>query len=677
MQFYESNAFIYLGLIPVILLIFGWGIRERSRRLSRWGKSDFLEQRLMPGYSPGRKKVAVALLLIAFFFAILALARPQWGEEKKKVERKGVDLIFLLDTSLSMLAEDAKPNRLTKSKIEIKNLVRRLKGDRLGMVAFAGSSFLQCPLTLDYSAFLLFVDALKPGYIPNPGTSLSRAIRLGVRAFPEESRKFRAILIFSDGEDHEGEIDQALGEAKKAGVRIYAIGVGTPEGEPIPLRSGTDQKITGYKKDRSGAVVVTRLNAPLLSRIAKETGGLYLPATAGEKEIDIILKHLESLGERQLKERLIAEREDHFQLFLLLALLVLMGEALLHSSRRGPLGATPVSLILMFLLFSGFMDTPRSLVQKGNRQMEEKKYQSAVENYRKAEIRDPNEPVIRYNLGTSLYQLYDYAEAEKELDQALTQAKDPAAKAKVLYNYGNTQYRLGDFDKAIDSYKKVLAINPKDSDAKYNLEFLQKKKSQFEQKKNQKQNEQNKSQKPNQNDQQQQQPKPDQKQNQQQQQQNQQDQQNQQNEQQQNDQQNQQQRDSQAGGQGKTEQQEPGNAKGENQKQNESQENQEKENKQDSQKENESRTQQEQKQENKQQEQQQGQGQEKDYSNTQGEQQKENAGQSAEQGPPLQGQMSKEDALRILEILKDGEKGLQDLRRPPVSPGSEEVEKDW
>ena len=671
MQFYESNAFIYLWLIPVVFLIFSWGNGERSRRLARWGREDFLEKRLMPGYSSNRKKMAAAVLLGSFLFAALALARPQWGEEKRKLERKGVDLVFLLDTSLSMLAEDVKPNRLIKSKLEIKNLIRRLKGDRLGMVAFSGSSFLQCPLTLDYSAFLLFVDALKPGYIPNPGTSLSRAIRLGVRAFPEESKKFRAILIFSDGEDHEGEIDQAISEAEKAGVRIYAIGVGTPEGEPIPLRSGTDQKITGYKKDRAGAVVVTRLNAPLLARVAKETNGLYLPATAGEKEIDIILRHLESLGERQLKERLITELEDHFQLFLLLSFALLVGETLLYSRRVSPVDTTPITLIVMFILFSGFMDTPRSLVQKGNRQAEEKKYQSAVENYRKAQIADPNEPVIRYNLGTTLYQLYGYAEAEKELEQALAQAKDPATKAKVLYNYGNTKYRLGDFDQAIESYKKVLEIDPKDSDAKYNLEFLQKKKSQFEQKRNQSQNEKNKSQKPQQNQQQQQQPQP-------------------QNDQQQNQQQNQnkkqennqqQQKDSEIGeGQGETEQQEHGNEQGQDQKQGESQENQEeqKEDKPASGKESKTREPQAQSRDNPQQKpEQEGQEKEGGYSNAQGEEQKENAGQAAQQGPPLQGQMSKEDALRILEILKDGEKSLQDLRRPPVPPGSEEVLKDW
>lgn len=655
MQFYESGYLMFLWLIPLVLLIGGWGNADRNKRLSRWGDKDFLERRLMPGYSRPTRKVAAGLLMGVFFLATLALARPQWGEEKKKIERKGVDLVFLFDTSLSMLAEDIKPSRLAKSKLEIKNLVRRLKGDRLGMVAFSGSSFLQCPLTLDYSAFLLFVDALKPGYIPNPGTSLSQAIRLGIRAFPEESKKYRAILVFSDGEDHEGGMEEALQEAKKSGVRVYAVGVGTPEGDPIPLHSGTDQKITGYKKDREGVVVITRLNAPLLTQIAKETGGLYLAATAGEKEIDIILKHLETLGERQLKERLIAEREDHFQLFLLLAFLLLIGETVAGKRRAGSanLSTALLPLLALFLL-SGFIDTPHSLVEKGNRLAKDKKYQSAVENYRKAQVAQPNEPIIRYNLGTSLHQLYEYAEAEKELEQALSQAKDAGTKAKILYNYGNTQYRLGNFEKAIESYKKVLELNPKDEDAKYNLEFLQKKKSQFEQKNKQRQNQQK--QKP--------QPQPQTHQNQEQQQDQQQSSQ---------DNQKQQQKDAESGGGQAEQQKEQKEKEGEDKKggpggqqKQEKKENEEREGKQGQEPE------------------QQQQNQDQDEPRpSQSQEEESQAGQEAGQeehqgpGPQLQGQMSKEDALRILEVLKEGEKELQDLRRPPVHSDSREVLKDW
>lgn len=679
MQFYESSRFFFLWLLLLLGLIFWWGSTEHKRRLSRIGEVSFLLRRLMPGFSYGRKKLGWIFFILAFFLSTLALARPQWGEEKRKVERKGVDLIFLLDTSLSMLAEDVKPNRLDKSKLEIKSLIRRLKGDRVGMVAFAGSSFLQCPLTLDYSAFLLFVDSLKPGYIPNPGTSLSQAIGLAVRAFPDQTLKYKAALIFSDGEDHEGGVEEGLEEAKKTGVRIYTMGVGTPEGDPIPLRSAADGKISGYKKDRRGEVVVTRLNTELLEKIAKETGGLYLPATAGEKEIDVILKHLETLGEKRLKEKLVSAREDHFQIFLMLALFFLLWEMLLgYEHQQVSKGAPFVLPILAFFLFSGFLNSPYSLVEEGNHLAENKKYQSAVEKYRKAEISKPDEPIIRYNLGTSLYQLYQYRDAEKELDQALSQAKDPLVKSKILYNDGNAKYRLGDFDKAVEAYKKVLDLNPKDEDAKYNLEFLQKKKAQFEKKNQERQQEKQKQKnqpnpQKNQGEQRQPQPSPQQ-----------------QGQQNQNQPQGGQENQQKVGAgesqnQQERKEEEQGQQGGQQQKENQGQEEkgqkQEKEQQQNPEESSQQAQEQEKQQGQEKRETQQQENQKEQEQATTGYQEKgaEKAPSPMEQqgGQPLQGQMSQENALRILEALREGEKKLQDLRRPPTHPDSQEVEKDW
>ena len=673
MQLYEPSQLFWLWLLPGLFFVFLAGEAHRKRRLARLGKASFLETRLMPGFSPLRRRIGGGLLLTVFFFAALALARPQWGEEKKKIERKGQDVMFLLDTSLSMLAEDAKPDRLRKSKLEIKNLIRRFKGNRVGMVAFAGSSFLQCPLTLDYAAFFLFVDSLKPGYIPNPGTSLSRALELGVRAFPQDSRKHRAMIVFSDGEDHEGGVDHALEIAKRAGIRIYAIGVGTEQGEPIPLRPSPNEKPAGYKKDRSGQIVITRLNPELMGRLAKETGGLYLPATAGEREADVLLKHLETLGEQKLKERVISEREDHYQFFLLLGFLFLVGEVLLGERRAG---VFRFSLpFLAFLIFSGFLSTPRSHVEHGNRNVQEKKYQSAVEDYRKAEVARPDDPVIRYNLGTALHQLYEYRDAEKELDQALNRSKDPATKAKILYNYGNTKYRLGEFEKAMEAYKEALDLNPKDEDAKYNLEFLRQKKAQFEKKNQEKQKEQKQNQK---------QPKP----------------------QQQKDQQQQQQPQPQSSqGEQKDKQPQPQPQQGNEQQKSQPQQSEEQQQEKDQQQQTGSSSKEQNEQEKERTEAREHQQEKENQEERKTPQQPENQGENEKEQPsqektpqgagesqgsgqeplseeqpgrqPLQGQMSKENAMRILDALREGEKELQDLRRPPVQPKSQEPLKDW
>lgn len=717
MHFFESGRLIFLWLLPFLFFIFYAGNRVRQTRLAQLGDREFIQKKLIHGISEDARKLGWIFLLLAFFFSILALARPQWGEEKRKVERKGVDIVFLLDTSLSMLAEDVKPNRLGKAKLEIKNMIRKLRGDRVGMVAFAGSSFLQCPLTLDYGAFLLFVDALKPGYIPDPGTSFSNALRLAARAFPADSGKYRSMIVFSDGEDHEGGVDQALEEVKKAGIRVYTLGVGTLEGDPIPLRSGLGQapgqRPSGYKKDKQGQVVITRLNSELLSRIAKETGGLYLPATPAEREIDVTLKHLETLGQRKLKERLITEREDHFQIFLFFAFLFLIAETALRYSKKRFGMAKAVLPVLILFLFTGFIDTPRSLVEKGNKAVGDKKYQTAVENYRKAQISDPHNPVIRYDLGTALYHQYEYRGAEKELQQALSQARDPQEKARILYNYANTLYRLGDFEKAIENYKKVLEIDPRDEDSKYNLEFLQKKKAQFE-KQNQERQKQQK-QNPQQNQQQQ----------------------------------NQQQQGGQQGEKNK-EQSQPQPGDGQDDKQNSQDRQQNKDQQQKNEGNNESQNQQQQDQQSEQEKQKQegsqkqdddeGQEQEKEdlEKSEQGTQTKEEEqkdeqsdqpqepepeaqqgqpepqegdgqeqgqpepaqpmedprqgrggskdqpeGQKADQqvsqgGPqPLQGQMGKENALRILDALREGDKQLQDVRHPTRPGNNREILKDW
>lgn len=682
MQFYEPSQFTLLAFIPLLLILFSLGKRVGEKRLSRLGNASFIQKRLIPNLSMEKRRLGHLFIIMIFALSTLALARPQWGEEKKRVERKGVDILFLLDTSLSMLAEDIKPDRLRKSKLEIKNLIRHFKGHRVGMVAFAGSSFLQCPLTLDYAAFLLFVDALKPGYIPNPGTSLSKALEQGSGAFSKESHKYKAMILFTDGEDHEGGVIEAIEAAKKAGVRIYAVGVGTNEGAPIPLRSESGGQVSGYKKDRNGGVIITRLNPQVLEGIARETGGLYLPATASEKEIDILLKHLETLGARKLKERIISEREDHYQLFLFLAFLFLLCEMLLGEKKK--LLSRLALPLLAFFVFTGFFNSPRSHVEKGNQHVEEKKYQTAVEEYRKAEVAKPKDPVIRYNLGTALYHLFQYRDAEKELEQALSAAKDSSTQSRGLYNYGNTKYRLGDFDKAIDAYKEVLNLSPKDEDAKYNLEFLRKKKSQFEKKQEERKKQNPQSQQKNQENQkkQEQQTQPqNQKKNQDQ---------GQQQQQQSQTQNGQQQKPEEAsnGGQRKEQDQEDKQQQGEEGQKGDQQQPDNQQGSEEDKDEKQAPVGRD-NQETKDRPGEGGQlpeqqtGQQEQQERHEGEPQQENQGRPEEKPQtetgraPLQGQMNQENALRILNALMESEKELKDLRRPPVDPGSREPLKDW
>ncbi|HPS37160.1 MAG TPA: VWA domain-containing protein [Candidatus Omnitrophota bacterium] len=685
MQFFKPEFFFYLWLVPAVFAIYVLSRKLWHKKLGTLIRDKALLSKLIEGYRRAEWLTRSVLITLAVFLMVLSLARPQWGDEKRNIQRKGVDMVFLVDASLSMLAEDIKPNRLEKAKFEIDTFTKNLGGDRIGMVTFAGSGFLQSPLTLDHSAFLLFLDAVQVGFLPDPGTSLAQAIHLAIKAFPQKELKYKAIVLFTDGEDHDGGIEKALEEAKQAGVRIYTIGMGSPEGEPIPLKDQKGQR-TGFKKDRGGQMVLTKLNQPLLEKIAKETGGLYLRATPGEKEVEIVIRHLKSWGEQKFEEKTVVEREDQYQVFLVLAFLLLIAEMLL---RRRDRRKTPqiLACFAAFLLFSGFLGTSQDAVKKGNESFRDKRYQSAIESYRKVQVKNPDAPEVLYDLGTALYKTDSFQESAKDLEDAAKKAGEPALKAKALYNHGNALYRLGDFEKAIDAYKKALEIDPADKDAKYNLEFLQKKKNDMEKKDQQRKNDKQDKNKEQQQDQQNQQDKQDkgqQKQDQKNQGQGQQDQKQssqqdqQQKDQQQQNQQNQQQQQNQPKDQQDQQQQK------QQQDQNQQQESQKQEdqNKQDSgqqqdpqkKEEQDRQSQQEREQQQKEQEERDRQEQERLQQEKQKDEQEKKQGQAKQ---PLQGQMSMENALNLLDALKESEKELQDLRRPPVDKNPPSVDKDW
>lgn len=664
MQFLKPEFMFYLWLVPAIFLVYIFSHQVWEKRLKRLIHEKILIPKLLEGYRPLEWLLRAVLISIAVLFIILALSRPQWGDEKKTLKRKGVDLIFMVDTSLSMLAEDIKPNRLEKAKFEIESFVRSLQGDRVGMVTFAGSGFLQTPLTLDHAAFLLFLDAVQVGFLPDPGTSLSQAIHMAIQAFPQKELKYKALILFTDGEDHEGGIDQALQEARQAHARIYTIGLGTTEGEPIPLKNEKGER-SGFKKDRQGQMVITRLNPPLLERIAKETEGIYLPATPGEKEVDFVLKHLRGWGEQEFSEKTLVEKEDQYQVFLLIAFFCLIAETLIKRRRKKGLG---MAVIATFFLFTGFLETSQGTIEKGNKDFENKRYQSALEAYRKVQVKNPDAPELLYNLGTALYKVNAYQESAKDLEAATGKTKDPKLQVQTLYNYGNTQYRLGNFEKAIETYKKVLDLDPNDKDAKYNLEFLEKQKEKFEKKDQERKKDNPKKQPEQQKNQQnqQQQSQGQQKQQEQQSQGEQEQQQQQQNQQSQNQNQDQQQPKLQDQNQGEQQEQKKQPNQQESEQQGQEKQPDQQESKQQGQ---EKQPQQQEQEQQKQEQQQQQMGQDQQQDN-----QERRPGRSVR---PLQGQMTKESALNLLDALKESEKELQNLRRPPVDKNPSPVDKDW
>lgn len=287
MHFANTQYLHLFWLVPLFAFFLGWTFRLRRRALRQFAEDRLLSS-LVSGISTGKQAVRAVLFLLFLAFAILALVRPQWGAKLETVKRMGVDIMVALDTSLSMETQDVVPSRLEKAKHEVKALIDSLQGDRVGLIVFAGMSMVNCPLTIDENAAKLFLDIVDTQVIPRPGTNIGEAIRLATQSLgPQESHRHKVLVLATDGENLEGDPITAAEEAKNAGVLIFALGVGTGAGEPIPLR---DEKgnVSGYKKDESGSVVVSRLDEATLEKIAAVTGGKYFRATTGEDELQKI-----------------------------------------------------------------------------------------------------------------------------------------------------------------------------------------------------------------------------------------------------------------------------------------------------------------------------------------------------------------------------------------------------
>lgn len=264
---------------------------------------------------------------------VVAIARPQIGTRIEEVTREGQDIIVAIDVSASMMAEDISPSRLEKAKHEIGEMIDKLEGDRIGLIAFAGEAFVQCPLTLDYGAAKLLLSVINPNLIPLPGTNVSQALIKAIETFEQQERKHKILILITDGEDHVGDIDQYAEAAAREGIVIYTVGIGTPEGVPIPEFDLAGNRI-GFRKDSDGQTIVTKLDELTLEKIASTTGGKYFRATPEEAELDRIYAEISSGEKKELGSMQFTRFEDRFQYFLALFILILLFETILPERRK-------------------------------------------------------------------------------------------------------------------------------------------------------------------------------------------------------------------------------------------------------------------------------------------------------------------------------------------------------
>jgi Ca-activated chloride channel family protein len=329
---FARPAFLYLLLtLPLLLILHLWARRRRNTDLARL-VDPVLIDRLTASLNRSGRRLKNLLWFLALVCLVLALARPQWGSQVQKVEQRGVQLMVALDVSRSMLAQDLKPDRLSRARLEIAEIMDHLNGDEIGLVLFSGASFIQFPLTNDYTTARSFLDAANPNVISQPGTAIGDAIRTALSGFDPSRASQKVILLISDGEDHDEEALSAAQEAAEAGALIYAIGFGSLRGEPIPEVNDSGE-VTGFKKDRQGQVIISRLNEENLMSVAQVTGGTYYRASSTGGEVDALIAEMDKLQSAAYDAQFETLSVERFQVFLLLALAMLFAAEIIPGRK--------------------------------------------------------------------------------------------------------------------------------------------------------------------------------------------------------------------------------------------------------------------------------------------------------------------------------------------------------
>jgi Ca-activated chloride channel family protein len=464
------NLLWLIPLAAVVLIVQG---RKKKRSLQVFADPHLLD-RLTALNHRGRRFIKALFLLLSLGLMLFALAGPRWGSHYEEVSQKGVDIMLLIDVSPSMLVEDIAPNRLERARREILDFIKVVQGDRVGLIAFAGAAFVQCPLTLDYAALEMFLSALRPDLIPVPGTDLGAAIDMGIAAFDEESATDKVILLITDGEDNENQGLKAARQAAAKGVKIFVFGIGDVGGGPIPELDGSG----GFKKDRQGKLILSKLEEESLQNIASLTGGTYVRSVAGDLDLDVLyFDGIKSQTRAQeLKSGKIKVYEERFPLFVLAAFILLLIEGFIDekvrlkskSVRKASLARlmlmTVPAICMLAAASSQASGSPDELYRKG-------RYAEAEDVYAQSDMDNPKDLRYRYNRGCAAYQSGDYQAAAAAFASVLRRSEDNDIRFKAAYNLGNAAYKQEDYQSAVNHYKQAIAQDPSSEDARHNLEL--------------------------------------------------------------------------------------------------------------------------------------------------------------------------------------------------------------
>lgn len=487
---FEDITYLYLlAVIPVLALLRFMMTRTQKKRLKKFGDPQLVRQ-LMPDVSRWRPAVKFWLLQAALALIIVMLARPQFGTRISHEKRQGIETLIAMDISNSMLAEDVTPSRLDRCKMMVENLVDNFTDDKIGLIVFAGDAFIQLPITSDYVSAKMFLADIQPSMIRTQGTDIALAIRKAQNSFTQEENIGKAIIVITDGEDHEGGAVEAAKEARKKGMRVYVLGVGSDGGAPIPDGNG------GYMKDRSGNTVMTRLNQDMCRQIAQAGGGAYIHVdnnSDAQRQLD---NELAKLAKKETESTVFSEYDEQFQAVGILVLLLLIAELCILECKNPLLRnvrffkgkrrySSAMTLLMLMTAMAANAQNDRYYIREGNRNFRSGKFAEAEVSYRKSIEKNPRNPQAAYNLGNALFAQKKDSAAVVAYESGVQLETSAIRKSMGYHNMGVVCQSHKMFSEAIEAYKNALRLNPKDDEARYNLEICKKQQKNQQNKQNQ------------------------------------------------------------------------------------------------------------------------------------------------------------------------------------------------
>jgi Ca-activated chloride channel family protein len=501
---FQHIEFLYaLAAIPFMVLFYFLLTRWKKNAMKKIGDPPLVKQ-LIQGFSSGMFAIKFILILLGFSLCAFAVADLVKPEGTQKINRKGIDVMIALDVSKSMLAEDIKPNRLERAKQLISKIIDKLSDDKVGIVVFAGRAYLQMPLTTDHSAAKMYLSSASTDNVPTQGTVISQALKMSYAAFNTKEKKYRSIILISDGEDHDENAIKVTKQLADEGVMVNTIGIGSLQGAPI-----MDNETNEYKKDESGNTVISKLNEEELKSIAQNGNGLYQLFSSADEVADNLHKKLMTIGQTTLTGSSFGVYKNYFWYFLLAAFIILLIENILPERKTKMIGlkkGLPLIFLILFVTLSlskGFSQSIKKEIIKGNDAYKKKQYNEAVGAYQKALKQSPENTTAFYNLGNALYKTDRFDDALKAYDNTVQTARSKDYKEKAYYNGGVVLQSQKKLPECIKAYKNALKLDPSDEEARQNLErALQQLKQQQKQdqkdknKKNQQKEDQNKKDEP-------------------------------------------------------------------------------------------------------------------------------------------------------------------------------------